>query len=155
MAPIGNAMMIYLFIMSYLPRSTPSVRSTVLPGAPVSLETRAEKTGENPWRSMCWFGWIEIRRRQRFYELQSRDWAMWICVVFGGNIPLSIARSSPRKSINNRISASTQLFARLVTEAAAASSCLDSALVLEECDCDCCDTVNRAERRWKWFSRQK
>ena len=26
---------IYLFIMSYLPRSTPSVRSTVLPGAPV------------------------------------------------------------------------------------------------------------------------
>ena len=25
---------IYLFIMSYLPRSTPSVRSTVLPGAP-------------------------------------------------------------------------------------------------------------------------
>ena len=27
---------IYLFIMSYLPRSTPSVRSTVLPGAPAS-----------------------------------------------------------------------------------------------------------------------
>ena len=25
---------VYFFIMSYLPRSTPSVRSTVLPGAP-------------------------------------------------------------------------------------------------------------------------
>ena len=42
-------------------------------------------------------------------------------------------------------SASTQLFSRFVTEAAAASSCLDSALVLEDCDCDCCDMVNRAE----------
>ena len=28
------AIVIYIFIMSYLPRSTPSVRSTVLPGAP-------------------------------------------------------------------------------------------------------------------------
>ena len=29
-----SILFIYLFIMSYLPRSTPSVRSTVLPGAP-------------------------------------------------------------------------------------------------------------------------
>ena len=63
--------------------------------------------------------------------------------------------SSPHKSISNRISASTQLFSRFVTEAAAASSCLDSALELDDCHCDCCDMVNRAERKWKGFSRQK
>ena len=34
MDPFLLVLHIYLFIMSYLPRSTPSVRSTVLPGAP-------------------------------------------------------------------------------------------------------------------------
>ena len=33
-SPPTQSTFIYLFIMSYLPRSTPSVRSTVLPGAP-------------------------------------------------------------------------------------------------------------------------
>ena len=49
---------------------------------------------------MCWFGGIE---KETTAVLRAPvSWAMWICVVFGGNIHLSIARAIRDRTIRDR-----------------------------------------------------